>query len=477
MTRRLVIVGGGIAGLAAAWEASASRGVSVSVLDNGVPASGGKLRTSPLAGLPTDEGADMFLARVPEALALVDELNLTDRLTAPAAGGAAIWLDGAAHPMPGGLVLGVPTDPAALRGSPLVEAADVEQVRAELSRVGAPVTKDRSVGSLIRERFGDRIADRLVQPLLGGINAGVLDRLSLAAVAPQLDRVARAGPSLAAGLAEDLAASRQAAAVAGTVAPPFYGLPGGMGELIATLRAQLTNRGVTLRDGVRARSVRTAGGRLAIDVESTGSGEPREVTADAVILAVPGAAAAALLRGGAGPAHPTAPGAVLLLDELRTASVAMVRLAVRPDRVTTPPGRSGLLVPHGSGFITVAISYASTKWAHLTTDGLVRLRVSVGHDGDPDSSRLPTDELVARVLGEARTLTGLDGPVEDCSVIRWPGAFPQYDVGHLERCDTLDATLADELPNVTLTGAAYRGIGVPGCIRQGRAAAADAVSG
>ncbi len=81
------------------------------------------------------------------------------------------------------------------------------------------------------------------------------------------------------------------------------------------------------------------------------------------------------------------------------------------------------------------------------------------------------------MLGEARTLTGLDGPVEDCSVIRWPGAFPQYDVGHLERCDTLDATLADELPNVTLTGAAYRGIGVPGCIRQGRAAAADAVSG
>jgi oxygen-dependent protoporphyrinogen oxidase len=473
VTRRLVIVGGGIAGLAAAWEASASSGVSVTVLDDGVPAPGGKLRTSPLAGLPTDEGADMFLARVPEALALVDELGLTDRLTAPAAGGAAIWLDGAAHPMPAGLVLGVPTDPAALQGSPLVETADVEQVRAELGRVGAPVAKDRSVGSLIRERFGDRIADRLVQPLLGGINAGVLDRLSLAAVAPQLDRVARAGPSLAAGLAEDLAASRQAAAVA----PPFYGLPGGMGELVATLRAQLTARGVMLRDGVRARSVRSAGGRLAIDVESTASGDPREVTADAVILAVPAAAAAALLRGGAGPARPTAPGAVLLLDELRTASVAMVRLAVRPDRVTTPPGRSGLLVPHGSGFITVAISYASTKWAHLTTDGLVRLRVSVGHDGDPDSFRLPTDELVARVLGDARTLTGLDGPVEDCSVIRWPGAFPQYDVGHLERCDTLDATLADELPNVTLTGAAYRGIGVPGCIRQGRAAAAAAVSG
>ena len=170
----------------------------------------------------------MFLARVPEALALVDELNLTDRLTAPAAGGAAIWLDGAAHPMPGGLVLGVPTDPAALRGSPLVEAADVEQVRAELGRVGAPVTKDRSVGSLIRERFGDRIADRLVQPLLGGINAGVLDRLSLAAVAPQLDRVARAGPSLAAGLAEDLAASRQAAAVAGTVAPLHLPCPQAM---------------------------------------------------------------------------------------------------------------------------------------------------------------------------------------------------------------------------------------------------------
>lgn len=485
--RSLVIVGGGISGLAAAWQASAEHNVEVTVLDDGaatvLPADaphrpGGKLRTSPVAGVATDEAADMFLARVPEGLALVDELGLTDRLTAPVAGGAAIWMNGAAHPMPTGLVLGVPTDPEALVGSALLEADDVAAVRAELGRTGRPVTEDRSIGSLIRERLGDRIADRLVQPLLGGINAGVLDRLSLAAVAPQIDAAARSGPSLTGALA----ATRSAAAALPmtNAAPAFYGLPGGMTELVTTLRASLADRGVHLRDGVSARSIGRSNGGLRVIVRPSDGETEQAITADAVILAVP-AAAAALLLARTGPAASAdrigAPETAAALGGFRTASVAMVRLAVRPDRVQAPTGRAGLLVPHRSGFATVAVSYASTKWAHLAEDGLVRLRISVGHDADPDSSRLPEDELVARVLDEARTLTGLDGPVEDHSLIRWPNAFPQYDVGHLDRCAAVDAALADELRNVTLTGASYRGIGIPGCIRQGREAAAAAIAG
>ncbi|MEZ5237181.1 MAG: FAD-dependent oxidoreductase [Acidimicrobiales bacterium] len=106
----------------------------------------------------------------------------------------------------------------------------------------------------------------------------------------------------------------------------------------------------------------------------------------------------------------------------------------------------------------------------------MRLRISVGHDGDPESPRLPEDELVGRVLAEAAELTGLDGPVEACSVVRWLDAFPQYDVGHLDRCDAIETTLAEEVPGgVILTGASYRGIGIPGCIRQGRSAAKSAL--
>ena len=482
--RRLVIVGGGISGLAAAWEASIGGTLDVTVLDDGgaavVPPSsrpdiGGKLRTSPVGGVATDEAADMFLARVPEGLALADELGLSDRLTAPVAGGAAIWMDGAAHPMPTGLVLGVPTDPHALGGSGLLEADDIQAVRSELVRTGRPVVEDRSIGSLIRERLGDRIADRLVQPLLGGINAGVIDRLSLAAAAPQLDVAARSGPSLTGALA----ATRRAAGPPSTT-PAFYGLPGGMTELVTTLRTALSTRGVRLRDAVRVESVERAGGELRMVVASTRTGARAAIAADAVILAVPAAAAAALLAR-TEPTEPShwagAPETAAVLGGFRSASVAMVRLAVRPDRVRVPAGRAGLLVPHRSGFATVAVSYASTKWAHLAEDGLVRLRISVGHDDDPDSPRLPEDELVTRVLDEARTLTGLDGPVEHHSLVRWHDAFPQYDVGHLDRCATVDAALAEELPNVLVTGASYRGIGIPGCIRQGRRAAAAVMSG
>lgn len=163
-------------------------------------------------------------------------------------------------------------------------------------------------------------------------------------------------------------------------------------------------------------------------VASTRTGARAAIAADAVILAVPAAAAAALLAR-TEPTEPShwagAPETAAVLGGFRSASVAMVRLAVRPDRVRAPAGRAGLLVPHRSGFATVAVSYASTKWAHLAEDGLVRLRISVGHDDDPDSPRLPEDELVTRVLDEARTLTGLDGPVEHHSLVRWHGTrFP-----------------------------------------------------
>jgi oxygen-dependent protoporphyrinogen oxidase len=190
----------------------------------------------------------MFLARVPEGLALADELGLSDRLTAPVAGGAAIWMDGAAHPMPTGLVLGVPTDPHALGGSGLLEADDIQAVRSELVRTGRPVVEDRSIGSLIRN------ASAIASPIgwcspSSGINAGVIDRLSLAAAAPQLDVAARSGPSLTGALA----ATRRAAGPPSTT-PAFYGLPGGMTGAVTTLRTALSTRECA-RDAVRVESV------------------------------------------------------------------------------------------------------------------------------------------------------------------------------------------------------------------------------
>ena len=445
MTTRVAVIGGGITGLAAAWELSADPDVEITVLEAG-PRWGGKIHTSKFAGMPVDEGADAFLRRVPEGLTLAGELALEDRLVSPAASNALVWARGQLRELPAGLVLGVPTDLDAVAASGILTAAGVDRARAEADLGGPPLGADETIGSLVRRRYGDDVLEHLVEPLIGGINAGEADRLSVDAVTPQIAEAARRGPSLTRTLRD------RPAVEAG---PVFSGLSTGMGTLIDELTIHLAARGATLLTGTTAGAVESVGAGWRV------VGEDLDLLVDAVIVTVPCRPAARLIA-------PIAPAAAGLLQSITASSVAMVTIGFDPHDLGRPLDASGFLVPRDAGLTITAASWASTKWAHLG-GGPAILRVSVGHDTDPEPVSWDDDRILAAVLADLDATVGVRGEPTEVRICRYVDGLPQYAVGHLDLCDRIDSELAST-PGLLVTGAAFRGLGIPACIRQGRAA-------
>ena len=439
MSPHINVIGGGIAGLAAAWELSAVDGVQVTVHE----AShrwGGKVQTSTFAGLSVDEGADAFLLRVPWALDLVRELGLEDEVVHPAERRAYLWSRGALRPMPSRHVLGVPLDLDDLAATGLLDDAELAVTREAYAAPGPPVTADDvAVADLVAAATGRPVLDRVVAPLLNGINAGRADDMSAAALTPQLLTAGRHPGGLLAGLADQQAAADPAV-------PVFGGFEGGTGRLVDRLVEALGERGVELRLGDHVRSI----GHLE---------------ADGLVLALPTFAAADLLAD-------ASPGAAGLLETITYASVVLVSLAVPRAAVAHPLDASGFLVADPEGLLITACSWSSTKWAHLGGTGTVVLRASAGSAGDERIAHLPDDDLISRLLEDLATTMGLQGPPNEVRVSHWDRSLPQYRVGHEARVADIEATLAAEHDGpVVLTGAAYGGVGLPACIHHGRTAA------
>ena len=472
----VVVVGGGIAGLTAAFRLSQA-GVDVTVVEP--DRLGGKLQTSLFAGRPVDETADAFLLRVPWALALCHDLELDGELISPAARSAQVFVDGVRRPLPDGQMLGVPTDLDALARSGLVSAAAVARVAAELDLPADPADPgmsgaDVAIGPYLRRRLGDEVVDHLIDPLVGGINAGDTTFLSLAAVVPQLDAAARSGDPSLIRSCQAQRERAQAAATAGGPAAPIFATPiGGMARMVDTLLGFMP--GVDFRTGCRVTSIELPAEFGAVGSESTSI--RRQQTArvtlsdgavldtDAVVLAVPAYVAAPLLAD-------LAPEASATLARIEHSSISMLTLAFDQGALTPEPTMSGCLVPRDQGLLVTAISYATSKWAQLqdpTKDDVI-LRVSAGRFGDDRQLDLDDADLTEQVLTDLDRILGIKAAPTEVRVGRWPRSFPQYAPGHLSRIDALEASLAG-LP-IALAGAALRGVGVPACIRTGEQAAA-----
>lgn len=463
----VAVVGGGIAGLAAAHELADVPGVTVTVLEAS-DRLGGKVRTEPFDGTALDTGPDAFLARRPEAVQLCHELGLSDRLEPPTSGEAWLWVRGRLRPIPKGTLLGLPTDIAAVARTGVLSPAGLARLVASplLARRRRPLgaLEDRTIGEVVRAGLGDEVHERLVDPLVGGINAGDTDALSIDAVAPQLAAAARSSADLMAG-----ARAVQAAAPAPTpgtpAAPVFYGLPGGMGGLVDALQRRLTAAGVDVRTGAAARSLARDGASWVVGTDGD------EVRADAVVLATPAFVTAPVLA-------PLDDGVAATLGAITHASVALVAFAWPRNAVPDLPAGSGFLVPRGEGRLMTACSWSSSKWAHLADpSGRVLMRASAGRADDPRAETMDDDELEARLLFELGEAMGIQAPPSAVRVTRWPDAFPQYAPGHLVRIAAAEASLAAGLPGVALAGAALRGVGIPACIGSGRIAAKAALAG
>ena len=461
----IVVIGGGITGLVAARGASLA-GADVTLVEPG--RLGGKVQASPFDGGVLDEAADAFLARVPEGVQLCRDLGLGGDLVSPSARRARVWSRGELRLLPEGQVLGVPTDLDELAASGILTEEGLARAAVEprLERPAGDVT----IGELLRRQLGDEVAERLVDPLVGGINAGDTDQLSLAATVPQLDAAARSGaPSLVE------ACRTQRAAVGDPATPVFFAPRGGMADLVSALVADVWARGVQVEHGT-AVGLEPSGPRwhVTVDRGATADGDAaassRSVLAvDGVVVAVPAGPAATLVRE-------VAPRSATLLAAIPYASVALVSLAVPRDAIERDLDGSGFLVPRIEGRTITACSWTSSKWPHLAGDGTTWLRASVGRDGDEAALALDDDALVDRVLVDLRATMALCGTPAEVRVSRWSGSFPQYRPGHLDRVDAIEADLGAVSPGIVVAGAALRGLGIPACIRQG-AAAARAVVG
>ncbi len=469
----VVVVGGGVTGLTAALRLSQA-GIDVTVVEP--DKLGGKLQTSVVAGRAVDETADAFLLRVPWALALCHDLELDGVLISPVERTAHVFVDGARRPLPEGHVLGVPTDLDALARTGIVSAEGLRRVADDLDLPALATDPlvagdDVALGPYLRGRLGDEVVDHLVDPLLGGINAGDTTTLSLATVVPQLDTAARSGdPSLIRSCAAQRERAAALAATTGTSpdAPIFATPIGGTARIIDGLLAFLP--GVDLRVGRRVASIEWSGSSWCRLAGAPGTGarvvldDGTSIDTDAVVVATPAHAAASLVAS-------VRPEAGALLSDIDQASISMVTLAFAGADLGDTTGASGCLIPRDQGTLATAISYATSKWAQLRDPARddVILRVSAGRFGDDRHLDLDDPDLTEAVLADLDRVIGVRGAPTEVRIGRWYRAFPQYAPGHLARIDQVEALLADT--PVVLAGMGLRGVGIPACIRSAEDAA------
>ena len=462
--RRVAVIGAGITGLTAAFTLATRRPDLDVVVLEASDRVGGKILTTPFAGRPVDCGVDAFLARVPEALDLCRELGLDTILTSPQKKSAHVWVNGSLHQLPTGLVLGVPTDLDALARSGIISHAGMERAAEDLDRTewvdrangpDPEGTDDQSVGALIRARLGDEVHEKLVSPLLSGVNAGDADMLSLAAGAAQIATAARQSPSLITALRNQSASART-----DPDAPVFHGIPVGTQTLTDLIHARLTAAGVPVHRSCPVAAVSRHEGRWRMETP-LGS-----IAADEVILCTPAGPASRLLES-------VSPDLAEDLGTLDYASVAMVTLAITRSTLDIDLDASGFLVARTDPLPTLtACSWASSKWAHLDDPEVAILRVSAGKFGDTHALDLDDAALVDALAVDLGTTMGLRVPPLAARVTRWIDGLPQFRPGHPARVARWRATLAEDAPGIQFVGAACDGLGLPACIRQGRRAAA-----
>lgn len=448
---RVAVVGGGVSGLAAARQLATTRARAPHLtLLEASPRLGGKVHTQTLVGLPVDTGADAVMVHVPAMRNLIGGLGLTDAVREPAPTGAYLWSRGALRRLPAGRLIGVPDRILPLVRAGLLSPLGLVRAGGDLVLPRRPLPPDPTVTELLEPRFGRELIDRLVQPLVGGVHAGLTDELSAASAVPEIDALVRSGRS--AYLAQR---RRPKPATAG---PALVSFEGGLRRLVDLLAVSLPDD-ADVRTGVPVTALERDRGQFRLTLEGGGA-----VEADAVVLATPAYVTADLLAG-------VAPSAAAALREIPYVDVATVTLAYPAAAIGRPLDATGFLVPPIEGRLLVGCTWLSAKWARLAGGEHVLLRAMVGRSGDRRWVELDDATLVQRVHDELVAAMGVTGAPAHTLVQRWPRAIPQYTVGHSDRLLRIGDALAD-VRGLHLTGAAYRGSGVASCVSDAQRTAA-----
>jgi oxygen-dependent protoporphyrinogen oxidase len=442
---RVLVVGGGITGLAAAHRLRDRLGPDAEIIvAEQAMRLGGKIHTVDFAGRPVETGAESLLAARPEAIGLAEAVGLGDAIVYPSDAKPALSLGGELLDFPAGHMMGIPGDPA--------EVAAIANAK-ERPDNGLPILEpgaDLSVGELVRSRLGDEVLDRLVAPMLGGVYAGDVDRLSVRAVMPQLAAALERHARLT-----DAVNEIKRPPSSGPRKPVFATIEGGLERLVTATSASAR---AEVRLGMTVRELRQT--PYGWEVIAGPVPDPIKLTVHAVVLAVPASPAAVLLRA-------VEPQAAAALSGVAYASVALAAFAF--DKVDLPE-RSGFLTPASEGKTVKAATFASKKWPHLGRRRQI-VRVSMGRLGEEALLQYDDATLAKTALRELGEHLGqrLPEPLEQ-RVDRWGGALPQYAPGHDARIAAAREALAFHR-GIAIAGAAVDGVGIAACVASGQKAA------
>lgn len=469
--RRILVVGGGITGLSAAYyarKAAEREGVPCRVeLAEQSAQLGGKIHTLYKGEFVIEKGPDSFLARKLPIIELTKELGLEGELTGtnPKAKKTYILRKGKLHRMPQGLVLGIPTEVKPFIGTGLISPLGKARAALDLVLPRRSSEDDESLGDFLERRLGREVLSNIAEPLLAGIYAGDTHALSLRSTFPQFHQMEKKHRSLILGM---MAGKKEPASPAKNLpnaakGSVFLTYKRGLQTLVGALTERLAELGVPLRLGMAVQSLsKLDDGKYEVEFASASGGGSSEYVKeqyDGVILTMPAYRAAKLLEG-----LPAAN----YLKELTYISVANVIMGFDAKDIRYPLDGTGFVVPRTEGTTITACTWTSVKWLHTAPEGSLVLRCYVGRSGEEDWVNLSDEEIVERVRHDIRSILGIEAKPKLVEVTRLMRSMPQYPVGHLEAIAELERQLDAFLPGVYATGSAFRGVGLPDCIGQAK---------
>jgi oxygen-dependent protoporphyrinogen oxidase len=448
MTVSVVVVGGGISGLATAYFLRQQLGTdaTITVVEESARL-GGKVLAREIAGLTVDTGPDAFLSRAPALALLIDQLDLRNQIVSPATVGAYIWSRGKLRPLPPGANFGLPERVIPLVRSGLISIPGAFRALFDLVLPKRDLPTDHSVEDLLRPRLGTEIYHRMVEPMLGGVHAGSSSLLSAPSTIPEIESMAKSGRSLLITMRKR---KKKTPKPVGKPGSALISFAGGISTLTNTLATNLGEDSFLRETTV-----------LGITYENSGyKVETNQATlfADHVVLATPAFVSAELLKE-------LDFGAAELLDQIPYVDSAAVILAFKKSAIPPLPSGTGFLIPPIENEFIVGVTWLTSKWPQLVNEEVVVVRNLVGRYGDKRWLDMDDSTIIANVCeGLLRMMNITVDPIAFV-IQRWPKAMPQYVVGHGARLEAIESSL-EKYPGLHITGAAYRGVGLAGCVAQ-----------
>ncbi|AOV08680.1 protoporphyrinogen oxidase [Sporosarcina ureilytica] len=465
--KKVIIIGGGITGLSAAFYTKKlfdeqQIPVDITLIEKSEEL-GGKIQTLRKDGFIIERGPDAFLARKLPIITLTKELGLEDELigTNPNARTNYIYHKKKLHQMPLGLVLGIPTKLTPFMKTGLISPIGKLRASLDLLLPKKKILEDESLGHFIQRRLGKEVLENITEPLLGGIYAGDTDTLSLQATFPNLVEMEQKHRSLILGMAAGMK-NRPASVNLPDAAKKsmFLTYKNGMSTLIEALKETLKSIRIIKGQGVTKVDQRDNGYQVHLDDQT-------KLHADGIVFALPNHHAASLLSDVE---------SIHLLEKVNYVSVANVSLTFDKADITYPMNGTGFLIPANEGTVLTACTWSSSKWLHAAPENKYLLRCYVGREKDQQWVKWSDEEILANVQKDLKDIMGITATPTSHTITRAIHSMPQYPIHHLEQLKKVRKCLKAQKPGLFLCGAGYEGVGIPDCIEQGKRAAEKMVA-